>query len=529
MGDSLPPGAFPPDANEETTNQSFPQNWSREEIHLWTTCFDWSEGASSPHIPELPPANFPHHSYYGNGSLPIVNYQTISLTPPSGLGADSRDSGSADPLSSQSCLLAVENHGDGCEVDGEVDRDDNQEDEDDHETTEDGDDHDNIMQYEEGNGSNPDRSIANLQIGGGIKRPKFIPHLFSLAQNPNVDCVGWTQDGQHLVFTNEQKFMQLMKKASFKAKQFGSFVRQLNGYGFAKTERSGQSSKEQIDTAYHHKESMFLRDRPDLLNQIRRGSQKTPKSAGGRTKATPLPASDPQTPRAIPNAVTGPQEEREDVVLNMRRQIDGLQAQVQRSQEKCKMLEAKTGTQDERIARLEQQLSALIQRNHNAEGQLRDASSSVPGGSQRQLQRMHDSNFATNATNPPLYHPSRAGLSIMSGRAASIINHQMSATFLPQGDWLQGQIPNPIIPIHQLSHSISYTPTTTTASPPAATVIPIPQPSPAVASVTSDGQALKRRRVDSNLGSWSMSPVPEKQLNEYRTPRSEGSSLWSPQ
>lgn len=79
-----------------------------------------------------------------------------------------------------------------------------------------------------------------------------------------TDIVCWNDKGDCFVVKNEFMFASNIMPQYFRHKNFSSFVRQLNFYGFHK--RSSQSSL----TSFHHPH--FKRGRQDLLHLIQRKS-----------------------------------------------------------------------------------------------------------------------------------------------------------------------------------------------------------------------------------------------------------------
>ncbi|KAG9018363.1 hypothetical protein FRB93_000066 [Tulasnella sp. JGI-2019a] len=515
MNNFLVPGAFPQythDTNESTHQNSSPR-WDEAQRTQWTDYMGLDGTNTGYSTTGLPLTDAPRPPQYETGRFITQNYELASFNPP--LGQDPVSFlGPVDPLSSQSIQPTVDSEpGLTClwpvkalttySIDHNDERDADPED-----------DHDYVMEDDEGNGPSPGPLIDNPRMGGGIKNPKFIPYLFSLAQDPNIDCIGWTDDGRHLVFSDEQEFMRLMKHAGFKAKQFSSFVRQLNGYGFAKTERSGNSSK---DTTYHHKEFKFLRDQPKLIHQIRRSPQKPPTSANCNIKAPSTPPSDSQTPRAGSQTPTPTSSQRrpEDVMGGMQYRIHELQIQVQGFQQKCRMLEEKAETQEGRIARLEDHLSVLLR---NAGGQLgfktehHPASATrvagypqgqVPHVVAREPMNTMAANFAANAVAHPFF---QVGSPMGNGQTTPIAKRPRAETALQAAYQPHNQVHNPAIPSHLSPNPIPY-PTTTMSYQTGACAISTTQCAPAAAVAATESPTAKRRRVDSSPnGSFALSP-----------------------
>lgn len=106
-------------------------------------------------------------------------------------------------------------------------------------------------------------------------------------------AIRWSENGSAIVITDGETFKKLVLDRSeemFKTRNFTSFVRQLNLYGFRKVPVSGKADPAK-NMKFDH--AFFKRDRPELMYQVRRTctpSKKKRKScfASGK-KASPEP------------------------------------------------------------------------------------------------------------------------------------------------------------------------------------------------------------------------------------------------
>jgi heat shock transcription factor, other eukaryote len=93
------------------------------------------------------------------------------------------------------------------------------------------------------------------------KVPKFIGRLYRITQSDKYGGIGWTPDGLRLHIYDREAFVKETMPIISKTREFGTFVRMLNSYGFHK-------SKELDEDIYFN--ANFRKDREDLLPFCRR-------------------------------------------------------------------------------------------------------------------------------------------------------------------------------------------------------------------------------------------------------------------
>lgn len=95
------------------------------------------------------------------------------------------------------------------------------------------------------------------------KTSAFLLKTFNMvSDSSNSSIVAWNSGGDEFVVKNEHDFASKILPVHFRHKNFSSFVRQLNFYGFSKRSTPNQHS--------HFKHNFFRRARRDLLPQIKR-------------------------------------------------------------------------------------------------------------------------------------------------------------------------------------------------------------------------------------------------------------------
>lgn len=120
-----------------------------------------------------------------------------------------------------------------------------------------------------------------------LLKNRFPWKLYHIVSECKTGSIGWDASGQS-VFVRPQQFKKEWldpPTSAFKTTNFGSFVRQLNLYGFRKVQSSKFVSIDNFVMAggglsvckFHN--SLFVKGRPDLLGQLVRnvGARKTKK------------------------------------------------------------------------------------------------------------------------------------------------------------------------------------------------------------------------------------------------------------
>lgn len=100
----------------------------------------------------------------------------------------------------------------------------------------------------------------------------FVAKLRLLLQQQKYNnAIRWSKDGRSLVISDIETFKDNVletKDEMFKTKNFASFVRQLNLYGFRKLQINNLKGDPTVDMHFEHPN--FRRDRPDLIPLVHR-------------------------------------------------------------------------------------------------------------------------------------------------------------------------------------------------------------------------------------------------------------------
>ncbi|CDK28711.1 unnamed protein product [Kuraishia capsulata CBS 1993] len=109
---------------------------------------------------------------------------------------------------------------------------------------------------------------------GTNKRPAFVTKLWDMVNDEkNNDYIRWMPDGKSFQVLSRETFLKDVLPKYFKHKNFASFVRQLNMYGWHKVQdvSSGSMNNEEL---WQFENPCFLRGREDLLDSIVRNRAK---------------------------------------------------------------------------------------------------------------------------------------------------------------------------------------------------------------------------------------------------------------
>ncbi|CAD8195780.1 unnamed protein product [Paramecium pentaurelia] len=95
--------------------------------------------------------------------------------------------------------------------------------------------------------------------------PAFLQKTYDILENPQLqDIVGWNEDGSGFLVKNVIAFQDQVLPMYFKHRNFASFVRQMNMYGFHKS----RSDLKENEFIHPH----FKKDQKNLLKKIKRKS-----------------------------------------------------------------------------------------------------------------------------------------------------------------------------------------------------------------------------------------------------------------
>ncbi|XP_036975300.1 heat shock factor protein 5 isoform X2 [Acanthopagrus latus] len=123
-----------------------------------------------------------------------------------------------------------------------------------------------------------------MDVGGSplpdcINPNNFPAKLWRLVNNPEYKAIGWDRDGECVVFDRyllEKQVLSLRSSSpdnadAFKTTNFSSFVRQLNLYGFKKTDPVvKEENRGHGAVSHHYYNPNFKKNHPELVASMRR-------------------------------------------------------------------------------------------------------------------------------------------------------------------------------------------------------------------------------------------------------------------
>ncbi|KAL8849048.1 MAG: hypothetical protein Q9221_005947 [Calogaya cf. arnoldii] len=135
-------------------------------------------------------------------------------------------------------------------------------------------------------GDDLDQKALLAKMDAQTKRkqiPPFVQKLSSfLDESRNTELIRWSEKGDSFVVLDEEEFARTLIPELFKHKNYASFVRQLNMYGFHKkvglSDNSMRASERKNKSPSEYYNPYFKRGRPNLLWLIHKP---TPPSKGG--------------------------------------------------------------------------------------------------------------------------------------------------------------------------------------------------------------------------------------------------------
>lgn len=123
--------------------------------------------------------------------------------------------------------------------------------------------------------------VSGRPLPVNINPNNFPAKLWRLVNNPGNRSIFWDSQGEAIVINRQLFEREILSPGpsnsdhvdTFKTKNFSSFVRQLNLYGFRKVDpasRDNSLPSEHCSTYYHFSNPNFKRNNPGLVTTLRR-------------------------------------------------------------------------------------------------------------------------------------------------------------------------------------------------------------------------------------------------------------------
>ncbi|KAJ2080297.1 hypothetical protein H4R24_003172 [Coemansia sp. RSA 988] len=113
---------------------------------------------------------------------------------------------------------------------------------------------------------------SSVSSSGSKLGNTFVSKLHEMVNDSQYQhLISWNFSGTSFVVCNIMEFSRELLPKHFKHNNFSSFVRQLNMYGFHKVNKSPRGHRTMAENQiWEFSHPKFIRDRPDLLDQIKR-------------------------------------------------------------------------------------------------------------------------------------------------------------------------------------------------------------------------------------------------------------------
>lgn len=227
--------------------------------------------------------------------------------------------------------------------------------------------------YDYSSGSSPGNSprepihTTSLQLPNNNSKNSnntFVHKLYNMVIDIQYQhLIAWNYTGLSFVVCNILEFSRDVLPKHFKHNNFSSFVRQLNMYGFHKVNKSPKGHRTLAENQiWEFSHSKFIKDRPDLLEEIKRKTLETDtRKDDVGTRMTMMQATQSEMEQQLANL--------QDNYHQMKRELDEAKYKQQKQQQLLKQMSdflyQRHGTQLELQTELERPPPSIFITSHD--------------------------------------------------------------------------------------------------------------------------------------------------------------------
>ncbi|CAH8278167.1 unnamed protein product [Arabidopsis lyrata] len=173
--------------------------------------------------------------------------------------------------------------------------------------------------------------------GGSSSLPPFLTKTYEMVDDSSSDSiVSWSENNKSFIVKNPAEFSRDLLPKFFKHKNFSSFIRQLNTYGFRKVDPE----------KWEFLNDDFVRGRPYLMKNIHRRKPVHSHSLQNLQAQNPLTESERRS--------------MEDQIERLKREKEGLLAELQNQEQERKDFELQVMTLKDRLQHMEQHQKSIV-------------------------------------------------------------------------------------------------------------------------------------------------------------------------
>ncbi|XP_010481538.1 PREDICTED: heat stress transcription factor A-4c-like [Camelina sativa] len=173
--------------------------------------------------------------------------------------------------------------------------------------------------------------------GGSSSLPPFLTKTYEMVDDDSSDSVvSWSENNKSFIVKNPAEFSRDLLPRFFKHKNFSSFIRQLNTYGFRKVDPE----------KWEFSNDDFVRGRPYLMKNIHRRKPVHSHSLVNLQTQNPLTESERRS--------------MEDQIERLKREKEGLLVELQSQEQERKDFEMQVTTLKDRLQQMEQHQKSIV-------------------------------------------------------------------------------------------------------------------------------------------------------------------------